>query len=105
MLALVALLAGCTSSNPASSAAKRYHLTGKVVSIDKANLSLVIIGEDVPEFMPAMTMPYAVKNESDLVSLSAGDSIAADIVVKENSNWLEDIKVTQHAKPTGRPAL
>jgi protein SCO1 len=104
-LLALALLAGCSSSKPASIAAKRYHLSGKVVSIDKANLSVVINGDDVPGFMPAMTMPYAVKNDGDLARLSAGDSIAADIVVGENASWLENIKVTPHAKPTIRPPL
>ena len=57
--------------------------------------------------MKAMTMPYNVKNEEDLTKVSAGDQIAADVVVSaEEGRYLENVKVTSHAteKPTEKPA-
>ena len=53
--------------------------------------------------MKAMTMPYNVKQEEDLTKVSAGDQIAADVVVSaEEGRYLENVKVTSHAaeKPT-----
>jgi protein SCO1 len=107
---LVLLPVGLTSCNSGShqpnanvpssvqaSTAKRYHLKGKVVSIDKPSKMAIIDGEDVPGFMAAMTMPYQVKPESELDKLSPGDSITADIVVQDDNGWLEDIAVTGHA--------
>jgi protein SCO1/2 len=85
------------SSSVQASTAKRYHLKGKVVSIDKPSKMAIIDGEDVPGFMAAMTMPYSVKPESELDKLSPGDSITADIVVQDDNGWLENIVVTRHA--------
>jgi len=77
--------------------AKRYHLTGKVVSVDKQAHMLNIDGDAIPGFMSAMTMPYNVKPESQLDKLSPGDSITADVVLEGDNAWLENIAVTAHA--------
>ncbi len=100
-LMLAMLLVACEPSKPASTA-KRYQLTGKVVTIDRPNSSMVVNGDDIPGFMPAMAMPYRVKTPGELDSLSPGDSIAADVVVQGSDYWLEGVRVTQHggAPPT-----
>ena len=85
---------------PVTGAAKRYHLTGKVVSVDKQAHMLNIDGQEIPGFMSAMTMPYNVKPEGELDSLSQGDSITADIVIQGDSSWLENVKVTAHGAPS-----
>jgi len=77
-----------------NSSAKRYHLKGKVVSIDKQGKMANIDSEAIPDFMDAMTMPYNVKPESDLDKLKAGDAITADVVVQDEKAWLENIAVT-----------
>ena len=103
-LILVLLFAACGPSKPAP-AAKRYQLTGKVVTIDRPNSSMVINADDIPGFMPAMAMPYKVKTPSELDLLSPGDSIAADVVVQGGDYWLEGVRVTQHAStPPPNPA-
>lgn len=76
--------------------AKRYHLKGKVVSIDQRAKMADIDGEAIPGFMDAMTMPYQVKPAEDLNKLSAGDTITADVVVQNEDAWLENILVTGH---------
>jgi Cu/Ag efflux protein CusF len=81
--------------------AKRYHLKGKVVSVDAKSKMLNVDGEDIPDFMPAMTMPYEVKPEAELDKLKPGDAITADVVVQEEKAWLENIVVTGH--PTAPP--
>ena len=85
--------------------AKRYHLKGKVVSIDKKSKMLNVDAEDIPDFMPAMTMPYEVKPESQLDTVRPGDAITADVVVQDEKGWLENIAVTGHSTgaPTGKP--
>jgi protein SCO1/2 len=84
-------------------AAKRYILTGRVVSIDKPTQSMNVDGDAIPGFMAAMTMPYQVKDASVLGKLSPGDQIKAEIVVGNEGAYLENIAVTQKAsspKPT-----
>ena len=80
-----------------SSAVKRYHLKGKVVSVDKQSKMLNVDSESIPDFMAAMTMPYEVKPESELDKLKPGDAITADVVLQNEKAWLENITVTQHS--------
>ena len=99
LLLLLMSLASCNKAptQPASqvsSNAKRYHLKGKVVSIDKQSKMANIDSEAIPDFMDAMTMPYNLKPESDLDKLKPGDAITADVVVQDEKAWLENIAVT-----------
>jgi protein SCO1/2 len=81
--------------------AKRYHLKGKVVSVDRQAKMANIDADAIPGFMAAMTMPYPVKPADELNKLSAGDTITADVVVQNEDAWLENVLVTGHA---GGPA-
>jgi protein SCO1 len=76
---------------------KRYPLTGRIVSVDKAGQSLNIAGDAIPGFMGAMTMPYQVKDAAVLTKASAGDQIKAEIVVGNDSAYLENIVITREA--------
>ena len=83
--------------------AKRYHLKGKVVSVDKQSKMVNVDSEAIPDFMEAMTMPYNVKPESEADKLAPGDAITADVVVQDEKSWLENITVTGHAPvPTSK---
>ena len=54
--------------------------------------------------MDAMTMSYPVKPVTAIEQLQPGDSITADVVVQGEKYWLENVKVTAHAKPAaGKP--
>ena len=82
---------------------KHFKLEGTVKSVDAKNHKLVVDHKEIPGFMRAMTMPYNVKQEEDLTKVSAGDQIAADVVVSaDEGRYLENVKVTSHAaeKPT-----
>lgn len=83
--------------------AKRYSVTGRVVSIDKPAHSVSVDGDEIPGFMAAMTMPYQVKDASVLDKLSPGDQIKAEIVMGNDGAYLENIVPAQKAsspKPT-----
>jgi len=96
ILIFMALLIGdvaCTSQP----AAKHYKLDGKVVTIDKQSQSVVVDAKDIPGFMPAMAMPYKVRDPVILDQLLPGDLIEGDLVVQTPDYWLETVRVTQHA--------
>ena len=105
LLVFSALLASsCHRSKP--QATKRYHFTGRVISIDNQAQSASIDGDLIQGFMEPMVMSYKIKPVSILRQLSPGDSISADVVVvdhdprDENADsdyWLENVKVTGHA--------
>jgi protein SCO1/2 len=84
-------------ADTSQTSAKRYHLKGKVVSIDKQAKMVNVDSEAIPGFMDAMTMPYQVKPESNLDKLSPGDAVTADVVVQDERAWLENIAVTGHS--------
>jgi protein SCO1/2 len=80
---------------------KHYKLAGTVKSVDTKNHKLVVDHKEIPGFMGAMTMPYSVRKEEDLTKVSAGDQIAADVVVTDKDVHLEGVKITGRAK--GKP--
>lgn len=87
------------TSDPAQTAAKRYHLAGTIVSIDKEQKHLIINHGDIPGFMSAMTMPYPVADEQTLDKVGVGDQITADVVVGNGEAKLENVVVVK--KGTG----
>jgi protein SCO1/2 len=89
------------AENTSQPSTKHYHLRGKVVSIDKQGKMLNVDSETIPGFMDAMTMPYKIKPESELDKLHPGDTITADLVVRDETAWLENIAVTGHS-PAGQ---
>lgn len=105
LLAALAVLACAAIGCNRSSAARRYHFTGKIISIDQPGGLINVDGDKVPGFMDAMVMPYRVQPESQLAQLKVDDEIEADIVVANDKYWLENIKVTKAATgPSPRPA-
>jgi Cu/Ag efflux protein CusF len=72
---------------------KRYPLSGRVVSVDKADRSISVDGDEVPGFMAAMTMPYKVKDASLLDKVAPGNQIKAEIVVGNKGAYLENIVI------------
>ena len=101
LMTLSASVAGCTKSAPApaSEETKRYHLVGRVVSVDQQQASLNVDGEEIPGFMAAMTMPYPVHDTKALAALVPGDEITADVVVTKDGAYLENIVVTKKTQP------
>ncbi len=106
LLWLCALLVLCAACNRAKSppAAKRYSLTGTVVSVDRNAGTANVDNQPIAGFMDAMTMPYAIKPASTLSQLQPGDTITADVVVEPDKYWLENVKVTGHSQtPAAKP--
>ena len=91
-------LAAC-SSEPA----KTYPIHGQILAISRQTpgdrVEVTLSHGDIPGFMPAMTMPYGVKDPGAVSGLSAGDVIDATLVVLGNDVHLESIR------KTGRAAL
>jgi protein SCO1/2 len=113
-LTCVSALTSCTKKSPETNtqttqqqpdaSVKHYQLTGRVIAVDKPNKSLTVDGDEIPGFMSAMQMPYDVKDPGLMEKLAPGDKISADVVVKGDDSWLENIKVTQPAPPASKPS-
>ena len=68
---------------------KRYDLKGKVVAVNKSERTATIAHEDIKGYMPAMTMPFKIKNDADLEMVKAGDQVTGTLVVDDVSSWVE----------------
>jgi len=97
VMVLGAALAGCSSPKPAAQGPRRYPLQGRVVAIDKPANQVTVDAGDIPGFMSAMEMPYAVKDSQSLDSLAPGDQVTADVVVNDKDVKLENVVVVKKA--------
>src|SRR5262245_34236828 len=86
---------GAACHRPAAGTGSRYDFRGKVVSIEKEKQQVTVSHEEVKGYMPAMIMPFKLKDPAALDGLAPGDQITATLVVDGKSIWLEDVFMTQ----------
>jgi protein SCO1/2 len=99
----IALLAaaGCAGSER-----REYQLQGQILSVSPDRLQADVKHEEIPGFMPAMTMPYKVRDAAEFSSLQPGDLINATLVVISNDAYLEQVRKVGAApleQPAGAP--
>ena len=80
---------GVTAENR-SPAEQRYPLRGEIVAVNPDRKSLTISHEDIPGFMPAMTMEFRV-SDGDLAIVKPGEHIRAELVRQGDDFHLEKI--------------
>jgi len=92
-LVLPLLLAGTTacSNTPPP---KQYPLTGQILAVIPERRSLTIRHEDIPNFMPAMTMTYTVATPELMQGRAVGETIVATLEVGEGQARLTSITHT-----------
>jgi protein SCO1 len=78
-------------------ASRRYGIAGKIVSVDQNKRQLVVSHGEIVGYMPAMVMPFKLKDTSRLGSLVRGDEIAATLVVAGKESWLENVRITRRS--------
>lgn len=100
----VSLFAACKpggSQTSNSAELKRYEIKGKVISVDKAARKAKIDHDDVPGYMPPMTMDFPIRADWVWEDLTPGAQIRAELVV-DNPNgqyWLENIGIMSAPDP------
>ena len=90
-------MVGCRSRRSANE--KRYPINGKIVAVDKNDRTATISHEDIIGYMPAMTMPFKIKNDADLEMMKPGDQITGTLVVDDTSSWVEIATIAEGAAP------
>jgi protein SCO1/2 len=88
--AIFILITFCLSCRPAPREII-YDLRGQVISIYSVKNEITIKHEEIPGFMPAMTMPFKVKDVTLLEKRKPGDFIEAKLVVTEKEAYLTAI--------------
>jgi protein SCO1 len=111
LVVLALLAAGCGRDTSTDT----YEVTGVILGIDDERRQVLIRHDDIPGFMPAMTMPFSVEDASVLEGRERGDVVRATLVVERTdaaiSAYLTGMTRTGHveledpAPPTGGPAI
>ncbi len=102
-LALVSVLLiafGVPSCRRVSNDAKRYELKGKVVAVEADKHLVTIAHEEIKGYMPGMTMPFIVPDDSAYAILRPGDTVSAMLVVDGSQSWLEQLVIRQESTDT-----
>ena len=92
-LAGIALLAACSTEPPA----QQYELKGQILGIEPTRNEVLIRHDAIKGFMPAMTMPFTVKETALLSGKQPGDLVTATLVVTETTAHLSSLSRTGHA--------
>lgn len=83
-----------------SSAAKRYPVKGVITAVDPARSRITVAHERIPDFMEAMTTPFAVRDDPRVIALlRPGDRVEATLVVDRGGLFLEQV-LTKGFVPT-----
>src|SRR5262245_45966443 len=105
---LAAAAIACSSCSPARPQQRAYPLQGQVVSVTPNHQEAIIKHEEIKGFMPAMTMPYKVKEPGLLEHIAPGDLINATLVVESSDAYLTRLAKVGEAPleqpPTDAPA-
>lgn len=72
---------------------RTFNATGIVEEINP-NKTIVIKHGAISNFMDAMTMPFTVRDESELNGLKSGDEISFALHVTDTDSWVSQIKKT-----------
>jgi protein SCO1/2 len=99
-LAVVILLAACRQEPPA----REYELQGQILGVEASRNEVLIKHGDIKGFMPAMTMPFTVKDAELLAGKQPGDLVTATLVVGDTNAHLSSLTRTGHAPVDAAPA-
>ena len=92
---VVALLAGVLSITTTAQA--RHAVRGLVLRVDAANRTVVVSHDAIPGVMPAMAMPFEVRNARDLSGVTPGAVVAFTLVLDQKSPFVEGLRVVRYA--------
>ncbi|HEX6163315.1 MAG TPA: SCO family protein [Vicinamibacterales bacterium] len=92
---MAAAIIGAACGTP--DATRTYPLTGQILVVKPDTNELLVKHDDIPGFMPAMTMPYVVNDPALIKDRAAGDLITATLVVGRERAHLSAITRTGSA--------
>jgi protein SCO1/2 len=100
VLAFAALVGACSTK----SSEREYSLQGQVTAVADNRQQATVAHEAVKGFMPAMTMPYNIRDPKQLDGIAPGDLINAKLIVLTNDAYLTNVKKVGTAPLPQAPA-
>src|SRR5882724_6890220 len=101
---VVAALVSACGGGGSSTDRREFTLQGQVLALSADRKEANIKHEDIKGFMPAMTMPYKVRDAKEFEGIAPGDLINATLVVVPDDAYLTKVKKVGQApleKPQG----
>ena len=69
-----------------------FEVKGRVAGFGTDRTTLIVSHEDIPGYMKAMTMPFTVRDTSELTSLHTGDPVGFTLHVTSKDAWITNIR-------------
>ena len=74
----------------------RHEMRGMVLKVDVAQKTVVVSHDAVPDVMPAMTMPFEVREVRQLNGLVPGTIVTFTLVVDKSAAHIEQLRVVRY---------
>jgi protein SCO1/2 len=71
-----------------------FQVKGLVLEVKPREKSVTIKHEEIPGYMPGMTMPFDVRDTNELAGLEAGDPVSFRLTVTDTEGWIDQIRKT-----------
>ena len=85
-------LLGCGRSTNSDEGADHYDTRGVVRGFSPDRSTIEIQHENIPGFMPSMTMPFVARDPKQIADLKTGDAISFRMAVTQKDFWIEEVK-------------
>ena len=85
-------LLGCGRSTNSEEGADHYDTRGVVRGFSPDRSTIEIQHENIPGYMPAMTMPFVTRDPKQIADLKTGDAISFRMAVTQKDFWIENVK-------------
>lgn len=69
-----------------------FQVKGLVIAVKPREKTIEIKHEAVPGYMPAMTMPFDVKDTNELAGLQPGQRVSFRLLVTDTEGWIDRIQ-------------
>jgi protein SCO1/2 len=102
--ALLVAIATLAAAGAAAAEAAHHKMTGVVLAVDAAARTLSVSCDSVPGFMPAMVMPFSVKDAALLTGVRPGAAIAFTVAIDGNLSVIEDLRVRRYQSLDPKPS-
>lgn len=86
-----------------SAASREYAVTGVLVTVDRDHKTFTASCESVPGLMPAMTMPFSVREAGELAGLAPGMTVDFTLRVGDRESHAERVRVRRFETPGRDP--
>lgn len=103
---VIAIVTGCDkpaapSQTPGTNVTERvFDTRGVVRSLPEGGRTLVVRHEEIPNYMPKMTMELNVRDTNELAGLERDDEITFQLVATADTHWIQQIKRVGKAAPS-----